>query len=220
MRRTVVALFTILFMLALFGCPPPDPNDPKAKFRTAYMTIAVAKATIKIAYGVWQGVEENHRLGCTEKVCYKLHPDKTSAAFKACMATDQSAVAEFKTCYGKMGDAKRIIDKAVPLSLSVLDDTKDSIDFAVEYQIAKDAKEAQKDPVKLKEFCDKAYPSKIGDEYQNCLAGKDVKKADWSGFLKARCCTVDKAFAFIPDKWAKYVETIRAWFRAYGNCKS
>jgi len=219
MKRIASLILVSLFVLSLVGCPTPDPANPKAKYQAAFTTIAVAKATVTAAYGVWKGVEANKYQECTKRVCVKLHPVKTSTEFKSCMATDQSGVDEFKTCYGDMGKAKAIIDKAVPLTLSLLDDTKDAIEFAVEYEVAKEAKEAQKDPAKLKEFCDKAFPAKTGDQYQLCLDGKDVKKADWKGFLVARCCTVDKAFAFMPDAWAKYVEPIRVWFRAYGNCK-
>lgn len=219
MKRTTTLTVLAFVLLLLGGCPTPDPANPKAKYQSAYLTISVAKATITTAYGVWQGIEENQRQTCTEKVCIKLHPDKASEAFKTCMATDQSAVAEFKTCYGKMGTAKVIVDKAVPLGLSLLDDTKASIDFAVEYDIAKQAKEAQKDPAKLKDFCDKAYPSKTGEQYQLCLEGKDLKKADWNGFLKGRCCTIYRALVFFPDKWAQYIEPIRMWFKAYGSCQ-
>ena len=172
MKRIASLIMLSLFILSLTACPVPDPANPKAKYQAAFTTIAVAKVTVTAAYGVWKGVEENKRQECTEKVCVKLHPIKTSAEFKNCMATDQSAVDDFKSCYGDMGKAKAIIDKAVPLTLSLLDDTKDAIEFAVEYEIAKQAKEAQKDPTKLKDFCDKAYPSKTGDQYQLCLDGK------------------------------------------------
>lgn len=219
MKRISILLMMVIFVLGLGGCPTPDPANPKAHYQAAYTTVAVAKATITTAYGVWRGIEENKRQTCTEKVCFKLHPDKTSAAFKTCMATDQSAVDDFKTCYGKMGEAKAIVDKIVPLAISLLNDTKDSIDFAVEYLIAKQAKEAQKDPTKLKEFCDKAYPTKTGNEYQKCLDGKDVKKADWEGFLKGRCCTVYNGLVFFPDEWAKYIDPIKFWFKAYGQCQ-
>jgi len=212
----VLALFMFSFLAA---CPPPDPNNPAAKFQPGYTTITVAKAVVKAGYSTFLGVESALHESCDDKVCAKLHPDKASAAYKECMAQDHSAVAEWKTCYGKMAQAKPIVDKAVPLALSVLDEAKASLDFAVQYEMAKEAKEAAKDPKKLQAFCDSAFPGKTGTEYQKCLAGQPLAKADWQPLLQKGSCVVYASLAFVPVEYAKYTEPVRIWFKGYGGCK-
>ena len=135
------------------------------------------------------------------------------------MASDHSAVAEWKTCYGKMGEAKAIMDKSIPVVTSLLDEVDAAIDFAIAYEMAKAQKEAAKDPKKLQEFCDNAFPAKTGQDYQDCLAGKPLKKADWQPMLRKGSCVAYNSLAFMPTKYAKYVEPIRIWFKGYGGCK-
>jgi len=218
--KRISAIVLSLFMFAMLAaCPPPDPNNPASKYQPGYTTVVVAKAVVNGGYSTFLGVEAALHESCDDKVCAKLHPDKASAAYKECMAQDHAAVAEWKTCYGKMAQAKPIVDKAVPIARSVLDEAKAALDFAVQYDTAKAAAAAAKDPKKLQEFCDSAFPEKTGEEYQKCIAGQPLKKADWQNLLKVGSCIVYNALAFVPAEYAKYTEPVRIWFKGYGSCK-
>jgi len=219
MRNVQRAAVAIVALALVAGCPPPDPNNPASKYQPGYTTVTIAKAVLNAGYATFMGVEANVREGCTKKICVKLHPDQGSQAFKDCMGKDHSAAPEFKTCYGKMAQAKAIIDKVHPLAISVIDEVKAALDFVVQYEIAKLAKENAKDPAKLKEFCDKVFPAKSGEEYQKCIAGQPLKKGDWDGLLKKGSCLVYNGLAFFPDQYAKYVMPVRIWFKGYGGCK-
>ncbi len=218
MRNLKRASVAIVALALVAGCPPPDPNNPVSKYQPGYTTVTIVKAVVNAGYSTFLGVESALREDCNKQVCSKLHPDPASQAYKDCMAQDHSAVAEWKTCYGKMAEAKPIVDKAVPLARSLVDEVKAALDFAVQYEIAKTAKAKASDPAKLKEFCDKVFPYKVGDEYQKCIAGLPLKKADWSGLLKKGSCLVYNSLAFTPTKYAKYVGPISIWFKGYGNC--
>jgi len=219
MRKLHTILGPLLFLSWLTACPPPNPNNPAAKYQPGYTTVSMGKLVLQTAYAGFKGYVSIKHTECNNSVCVKLHPDKASAAYKSCMAQDHSSVAEFKTCYGKLGDAESIIDKAVPLGLSVLNDVKEILDLAVKYEIAKEAAKAANDPEKLKAFCDTVYPAKTGDEYQKCLKGEQLAKFDWVAALKGRACTVYHALAFVPDPYNKYTDPVRAWFKVYGSCK-
>ena len=220
MRRIQATVLALFMFAMLAGCPPtPDPNTPAAKYQPGYTTVMVAKAVVRSGYAVFLGVESTLRDTCNDKVCAKLHPDKTGAKYKECMAQDHTAVPEWKTCYGKMAQAKPIVDKTVPVALSLMDEVKSALDFAVQYETAKEAKEAAKDPKKLQEFCEKAFPEKTGEEYQKCIAGQPLKKADWQKLLKGGSCVVYNALTFVPDEYKKYTEPVRIWFKGYGSCK-
>jgi len=219
MKQIKIIVLAIFMFSFLAACPPPNPNTPAAKYQPGYTTIIVANAVVKTSYSAFLGVESALRESCDDKVCAKLHPDKTSVAYKECMSQDHSAVVEWKTCYGKMAQAKPIVDKAVPLGLSVLAEAKASLDFAVQYETAKEAKEASKDPQKLQAFCDSAFPEKAGAEYQKCIAGQPLAKADWQPLLQKGSCVVYSSLAFVPVEYMKYTEPVRVWFKWYGNCK-
>lgn len=218
MRRIYATVLTLSMFMTLAACPPPDPNNPASKYQTAYTTATVAKAVVQGGYATFLGVESTLRDTCSDKVCAKLHPVKTSAKYKECMAEDHSAVVEWKACYGKMAQAKPIVDKAVPLALSLISESRSAIDFAVQYDMAKAAKEAAKDPKELQDFCDSAFPAKTGEEYQKCIAGQPLKKADWQKLLKGGSCIVYNSLAFVPEGYKQYTEPVRIWFKGYGGC--
>lgn len=217
MKRITVAFLSLFMFATLVACPTPDPNNPSAKYAAGYATVTYGKFVIQTAYTGFKGYVAIKRNECNDVVCVKLHPDKSSAAYKTCMAQDHSAVAEFKTCYGKLGEAEAIVDKAVPLSLSMMSDVKDILDLLVKYDIAKEA--AKKNPEELKTFCATVFPTKTGDEYEKCLKGEKLAKFDYAAALKGRACTAYYAFAFVPSPYNKYTDPIRAWFKGMGDCK-
>lgn len=217
--RKVTLLSVIIAALFLLGCPPPNPDNPKSKYAPGYTTVTMGKLVIKTAHTGFKSYVSVKQNECSDVVCAKLHPDKTSAEYRACMAEDHSGVAEYKACYGKLGEVEKIIDKAVPLALSILGDVKEVLDLAVDYEVAKEAAKRADDPDKLKEFCATVYPAKAGDEYEKCLQGKPLKKLDWVAILSGRACTVYYALAFVPDPYTKYTDPVRMWFKGYGDCK-
>ena len=219
MKRICAIVLSLVMFSMLAACPPPNPNTPAAKYQPGFTTVLVAQAVVKTGYSTFLGVESALHESCDDKVCVKLHPDKTGAPYKECMAQDHSAVAEWKTCYGKMAQAKPIVDKAVPLALSVLSEAKAALEFAVQYETVKEAAEAAKDPKTLQAFCVSAFPEKTGDQYTKCLAGQPLAKADWQALLIKGSCVVYNALAFVPVEYAKYTELVRIWFKAYGSCK-
>lgn len=207
----------ILFAFALSGCPDPNPATPKDKFAPGYNTVKYGKLVMQTAYTAFKGAVTIKRSECNDKVCAKLHPDKKSEAYKTCMGQDHSAVAEFKTCYGKLGQAEAIVDKAYPLVMSLFNDVKDILDLAVAYEIAKEAKKLKGDEAALKKFCDTVYPGMSGDEYQKCLKGEQLAKFDYEAAIKGRACTGYHAFDFIPAPYNKYTDPIRMLLRGYGG---
>jgi hypothetical protein len=216
--RRITAIVLSLFMFAMLAaCPPPNPNDPKAKYSTGYTIVTYGKFVIQAAHAGFKGFVAVKHNECNDVVCAKLHPDKKSDAYKGCMAQDHSTVAEFKTCYGKLGEAEAIIDKAVPLSLSIMTDVKEILDLKVQYDIAKEA--AKQKPEELKNFCDTVFPAKSGAEYTTCLKGGLVKKFDYMAAFKGRACTAYYGFAFVPAPYNKYTDPVRMWFKSYGDCK-
>jgi len=216
MRRT----FLLIPLLALLAGCPQNPTTPKDKYAPAYNVVKYGRFVVQTSHSAWKGFVAVKRNDCTDAVCVKLHPDKTSDAYKTCMAQDQSAVAEFKTCFGKIEQADAIIDKAVPLALSVFTDVKEIIDLKVAYDVAKEAVKLKTDPAALQKFCDTVYPAKTGDEYQKCLSGdENLAKFNWEAALKGRACTVYYALAFVPTPYNKYTDPVRLWFKAYGDCK-
>jgi len=219
MKRLYATVLSLVMFSMLAACPPPNPNTPAAKYQPGITTVIVSKTVVKAGYSTFLGVESALHETCDDKVCAKLHPEKTGAPYKACMSQDHAAVAEWKTCYGTMAQAKPIVDKAVPLALSVLDEAQASLEFAIQYETAKEAKEVAKDPAKLQAFCASAFPEKTGDQYTKCIAGQPLAKADWQALLIKGSCVVYAALAFVPVEYAKYTEPIRIWFKGYGSCK-
>jgi hypothetical protein len=214
--------FAMMAALLLAACPDPvGPTTPKDKYKPAYDVVKYGKFTVQSAHSIFKGVVSMKRDECSDKVCSKLHPDKSSQAYKDCMAKDQSAVAEFKTCFDKLGQADAIVDKAVPLAMSIFADIKDIIDLRVSYDIAKESVKLKKDPEALKTFCATVFPAKTGDEYDKCLKGdEDLAKFNWQAALKGRACTVYHGLAFVPSPYNKYTDPIRFWFQgAGGGCK-
>ena len=220
MRRMKMTLLALAAVLAFAGCPDPNSNTtPKDKYAPAYNVVKYGKFVVQTAYTGWKGFVSIKRNECTDLVCAKLHPDKGDA-YKACMAKDQSAVAEFKTCFDKIAQADAIIDKAVPLAVQIFADVKDVIDLKVAYDIAKESVALKKDPDALKKFCDTVFPTKTGDDYTKCLAGDEkMAKFDWEALLKGRACTVYYGLAFVPVPYNKYTDPVRVWFKGYGNCQ-
>lgn len=219
MKRTKMILLAALAALFLLGCPTPDPNTPQGKYAAGYTTVTYGKFIIQTAQTGFKGYVAIKLNECNDVVCVKLHPDKASDAYKTCMTQDHKAVAEFKTCYGKLGDVEVIIDKAVPLALSLLKDVKEILDLAVAYEIAKEVAKQSGDPAKLKEFCETVYQTKTGDEYEKCLKGEKLAKFDYVAALKGRACTVYYSLAFVPAPYNKYTDPVRMWFKGYGSCK-
>lgn len=211
-------LIAFVLSLAMFGCPPPNPNNPRSKYAAGYTTVTMGKLVVQTAYTGFQSYVNIKTAECNDVVCAKLHPAKQDA-YKTCMAEDHSDVAEYKTCYGKLGDVQKILDKAVPLALSVMQDVKEALDLAVDYEIAKEAAAKADDPEKLKTFCTTVFPAKTGDQYTKCLAGEPLEKTDWVAFLRGRACTVYYSLAFVPAPYTKYTDPVRAWFKSYGNCQ-
>jgi len=218
MKRIAAPALTLFMLATLAACPPPNPNDPKAKYAAGYTIVTYGKFVIQTAHAGFKGFVAIKHNECNDLVCVKLHPDKKSEAYKTCMTQDHSAVAEFKKCYGKLGQAEAIIDKAVPLCQSILNDIKDILDLKVQYDIAKES--ATKKPEELKQFCDTVFPAKSGDEYEKCQKGELVKKFDYMAAFKGRACSGYYAFAFVPAPYNKYTDPVRMWFKGYGgNCK-
>jgi len=220
-RITLLALPILMFAFMATGCPNPvGPTTPKDRYAPAYNVVKYGKFVLQTGHATFKGVVTIKRGECTDLVCSKLHPDKTSAAYKGCMATDQSAVAEFKQCFGKTAQADAIVDKAVPLGLSIFSDVKDIIDLKVSYDVAKESVALNKDPEALQKFCDTVFPSKTSDEYQKCLKGDpNLAKFDYEAALKGRACTVYYGLAFVPAPYNRYTDPVRFWFKAYGGCK-
>lgn len=219
MKRLLVVIVTLLFVFLLGACPDPNPVTPKDKFAPGYATVKYGKFVLQTAYTGFKGFVAMKRGECNDKVCSKLHPDKTSEAYKTCMAQDHSAVAEFKECYGKLGQAEAIIDKAYPLGMSLLNDVKEILDLVVQYEVAKESVKLKKDPEALKKFCDVVYPTKTGDEYEKCLKGEQLVKFDYMAMLKGRACTAYHALDFVPSPYNKWTDPVRVWFKGYGDCK-
>jgi hypothetical protein len=219
MKRNVLVILPFVFLLYLTACPPPDPNNPASKYQIGYTTLNIARTIVTHANSAFLEHEIELHKKCQTVVCDKLFPAKTSKEHKQCMYADHSAVPEFKTCYGNMAIAKPIINKTVPLLLVVFDGAKASLDFAVQYETAKGAAAAAKDPEKLKAFCTVAFPNTSSTEYQDCVAGKPLAKADWFALLKSGCCIAYTSLAFMPEDYAKYVDPIRSWAKTIGNCQ-
>ncbi|KKN43875.1 hypothetical protein LCGC14_0698890 [marine sediment metagenome] len=220
-RITLAAIPILLFALMVTGCPDPNAQTtPKDKYAPAYNVVRYGKFVVQTAHSTWKGVAAIKHNDCNDLVCAKLHPDKDSAVYKTCMAQDHSAVAEFQQCYGKLGRADAVIDKAVPLALSLFADVKDIIDLKVAYDVAKESVKLKQDPEALQKFCDTVFPGKTGDEYQKCLAGdEDLAKFNWEATLKGRACTVYYGLAFVPAPYNRYTDPVRIWFRGYGGCR-
>jgi hypothetical protein len=213
-------LLSALVAFVLTGCPNPNPVTPKDKYAAGYSTVKYGKFVVQTAYTGFKGFASIKCNECNDKVCSKLHPDKTSEAYKTCMSQDHSAVAEFKACYGKLGQAEVVIDKAYPLTLSVLQDVKEILDLVVQYEVAKESVKLGKDPEALKKFCAAVYPAKTGDEYDKCLKGEQLAKFDYMAVLKGRACTAYHALDFVPSPYNKYTDPVRMWFKGYGDgCK-
>lgn len=219
MRKMKLILLSTTAAMFLMGCPDPNPVTPKDKFAPGYATVKYGKFVLQTAYTGFKGYVSIKQSECNDKVCAKLHPDKTSEAYKTCMTQDHSAVAEYKTCYGKLGQADAIIDKAYPLAMSILNDVKEILDLVVQYEVAKESVKLQKDPEALTKFCNAVYPAKTGDEYQKCLKGEQLAKFDYMAALKGRACTAYNALAFMPAPYNKYTDPVRIWFKGYGDCK-
>jgi len=214
-----LTFLSAVLSLFLLGCPPPNPDNPKDKYAPGFTTVTMGKLVVQTAYTGFKSYVSVKQNECNDVVCAKLHPNKESEAYKSCMAEDHSGVSEFKVCYGKLGDVEKIIDKSVPLALSLLNDVKEVLELAVDYEVAKEAAKKAEDPEKLKSFCGTVYPAKAGDEYEKCLQGKPLKRLDWVALLSGRACTVYYALAFVPKPYNKYTDPVRMWFKGYGNCK-
>lgn len=197
----VITAMTVL----LAGCPQTNP------YQTARTTITIARTTLRVANTGFMAYEQTHRRSCNDKICSKLHPNKTSAEYKDCMAKDHSAVPEWKTCYGKMAQAVPIFTKSMTLGNALLDEATSAVDLAEELDKIKTDKK------KLEEACLKIDPSK-GDEYKKCIAGQTPKKADWYAVLKGGACVVYHALDFFPEKYLKYILPVRVLLNGLGNC--
>jgi len=213
MRKHLLGAFFVLSLL-LVGCPRTSPQSPSAKYQPGYTTLNVARMVITNAHSAFTSYEFNLRRGCNIKICVKIYPDTSTKDYRKCIYRSHAEEEAFKKCYGQMAEMRPIVEKAVPLAISVIDGARASLDFAVAYETAKEISKVSGDPKKLQEFCAVAYPTKKGTKYRSCLKGESLEKADWYGLLKKGACIVYNAVVYAPDKYAKYVDAIRTWAKA------
>ena len=211
-RITLLALPFLLMTMTAASCPPPNPENPKDPYQTARTTITIMQTTLETGKLMFDGVASGMKIDCTEKLCVKLHPDKTSAAYQACLGADHSAVQEFKQCY-KIGAAVPWVEAGVKIGVEGCKTAREAV------QLAADLAQARADKKKIEEICLQVDPTK-GDQYQLCIAGKPVAKADYTAVLKKSACLAYESFKLVPadPKYDLYINAVRFWLKSYGGC--
>lgn len=230
MKRFPILAAPLLFCL-LASCPKVDPQAPKDPYETARFSVTVMRATIQNAKFGFDSVVTIVRQTCTVQVCAKQFPDTSSQQYKDCMLADHSQEADYKKC-DQISPVVPYVEVAVKIALQGCDTATEAIQLAASLKRVREDKklrsacdggdqdacaEYQK---RVEAICLQVDPTK-GTEYQDCVAGKPVAKADWSGVLKRSACLAYEAFALVPanPKYDLYINAVRLWLKGYGGCK-
>lgn len=229
-RVTLLAVPILLFSLTASSCPPPNTQQPDDPYAKARFVISIMKITVTTAKTGFDGVAAAVEQGCVVKLCTKLYPDATSQQHQDCLQQDHSASAEYKKC-DKITPVKPLVDMGVKIVLQGCDTSTEAVQLAASLaQVREDKKlrsaciKGDKDACaeyqkRVEVICITVDPTK-GTEYQNCVQGKPVAKADYTAMLKSTACLAYESFKPIPanPKYDLWINGVRAWLKGYGGC--
>jgi hypothetical protein len=227
----VAGVMAAMFATQGSSCPQPNPSKPEDPYRVARTTITVMRATLTGGKVAFDGVVQAVQTECTISLCQQLHPDKTSQKYKDCLAEDHSQEPEYKKC-DKVSAAVPWVEKGYAIGIKTCDASMEAIELAAQLAVVRNDKALKKKCAdgdqeacakykkRVDEICAQVDPSK-GQDYQDCVEGKPVAKADWSGISKRGACLVDSSLTMVPSnpKYNSYIAAVRTWLRSYGNCK-
>jgi len=224
-------LALLIPFLIMTACPPPNPATPQDPYRTARTAVTIMQTTLSTGKLAFDGVVALIKNECTVQTCSAQISDTTSAAYQACLVADHTAEAKFKSCF-KIGDAVPWVEAGVKIGQEGCKTTLSAIQLAADLAQVRDDKklrsacdggdqaactEYQK---RVKAICLTVDPTQ-GEQYQLCVAGKPVAKADYTAMLKNTACLAYAAFKLVPadPRIDPYIKGVSAWLKGYGGCQ-